>query len=171
MKKFWWVLMACVLLLGLLACGTSKDAELGRGPAPEFEIPKKGLDDPQTLILKSEALKLTHVSQERKVNILNHENETAKYIRLQKKFVFPIQFNGWIMLENVEHNFLNCSKDPGKEPLFVLEDDHNGAVLIRPHEKVPVVLEKLYRIRVELENISSCNSLNIQFGLLYGANE
>ena len=92
-------------------------------------------------------------------------------MRLQKIFLFPIQFNGWVTLDNVANNFAKCAQDNNEQPQFFLEDDHNGSVALTLGEKVYVGLEKLYEVRVEYPNQGLCKTVDVEFGVLYGTNE
>ncbi|HEY8271200.1 MAG TPA: hypothetical protein VIG33_09965 [Pseudobdellovibrionaceae bacterium] len=156
---------------GLWACGTSKESEGTKAPAPHFRRAEKAVEEKGTLTLKGEGLKLTPVMQGRKINSLTQAEGAEKYLKLQKKFALPIQFNGWMTLDRVEHNYLKCAQAISKEPSFFLEDDHHGSVPIQPGEKIPLSLEKLYVVHVEFENVSACNSVDIQFGVFYGTDE
>ncbi|WP_413291165.1 hypothetical protein [Bdellovibrio sp. HCB337] len=166
-------LVCCASLVCIVACGASKDAGQGTGkrPPPDFGKPEKKFDDKDTLTLKSEELKLTHVSQAWKTNNLNQDAGAEKYKKLQKRFMFPIQFNGWISLDRVEHKYEKCSKSSNESPVFYLEDDHGGKVTLKAGEKYPVTFEKLYAVRGEFFNESTCTSVDIQFGTLYGIND
>jgi len=164
-------LILIYFLLGLIAaCGSSKNG-FDSGPAPDFGKRHKKAPDKDTLVLKTENLKLTHITQTWKLNTLTQEDGGEKYLRVQKTFPFPIQFNGWVTLDNVEHNFSECQQDDNDAPEFILEDDHNGSTVLRVGEKIPVTLEKLYDLRVEFANASQCKSIDVQFGVLYNTNE
>lgn len=172
MIRCWWrSLMICGISVCFLSCGSSKDSGGASASSPHFDKSAPPVLDKDTLTLKTEGLQLTHVTQTWKPNSFTQGDDADKYTKLQKKFVFPIQFNGWVTLDRVEHNYLKCAQATSKEPEFILEDDHNGAVFIRPGEKVLVSLEKLYVVRLEFANIASCKSIDIQFGVLYGTNE
>lgn len=152
------------------ACGATKDTNrrVGDGHFPGFERPPGKPQDPDVLQLTPEELKISHFSQPVKLNVMNHEGEPGEYTKIQKKFVFPIQFDGWVMVEGVEHNYLRCARGVGQEPQFILEDDLNGSVVVTVGEKIPVQLEKIYRLKLEFLNESLCKGLDIQFGVLYG---
>lgn len=162
------VLIFC--LLGLIACGSSKNG-FDSGPIPDFGKRHKPVDDKNTLTLKNESLKLTHVTQTWKYNNVTQEQGAGKFLRLQKNFPFPIQFNGWVSLDNVEHHLVKCGDGVNVEPAFILEDDHNGAVEMTADQKINVNLEKLYSVRVEFPNNTACDGVDIQFSILYGTNE
>lgn len=163
----------CLSLTWLLGCGVSKDNSRNTGgpPLPDFGEPGKKVEDKNTLTLKAEELKLTHVSQAWKLNSLNQEVGADKYLKLQKRFASPIQFNGWMTLDRIEHSISHCVQPTGQVPVFILEDDHGGAVVMPVGEKVTVSLEKLYTVRAEFFNDSFCRDINVQFGILYGTNE
>lgn len=162
------VIICC--LLGLLACGNSKSG-FDPGPFPNFSKRPKPVQDKDTLTLKNENLKLTHFTQTWKLNTFSQEEGAEKYLRLQKVYPFPIQFNGWVTLDNVENSIDKCTDNNNDAPEFYLEDDHNGVVILRAGEKVQVTLEKLYEVRVEFPNQGLCKKVDIQFGVLYGTNE
>lgn len=164
------LILICCLLGFIAACGSSKNG-FDSGPAPDFGKRPKKAPDKDTLVLKTENLKLTHITQTWKLNNVTQDDGTEKYLRVQKTFPFPIQFNGWVTLDNVEHNFSNCREGAREVPEFVLEDDHNGYTVLRAGEKVPVNLEKLYEIRVEFANPTQCKGIDVQFGILYNTNE
>lgn len=157
-------------LFGLLACGNSKNG-FDPGPMPNFGKRQRPVPDKETLVLKDENLKLTHFTQTWKLNSFAQADGAEKYLRLQKIFIFPIQFNGWVTLDNIEHNFAKCAQENNEQPQFILEDDHNGSVVLTLGEKVFVNLEKLYEIRVEYPNQGLCKGVDIEFGILYGTNE
>jgi hypothetical protein len=162
-------LVACGVFI--LACGTAKDPRGGRVPPPNFRRPERPVEDKNTLTLKSENLKLTLVGQVLKINSFTQESGAEKYLKLQKKFSFPIQFNGWVTLNRVEHNYLECAQEASEDPSFILEDDHKGAIPLYPGVKTPVNLEKLYVVRLEFTNVSSCKGIDNQFDVLYELNE
>ncbi len=174
-----WSLAVSYILTGsicIVACGTSKDSVKNSGgstetPLPDLKRPNKPVVDKDTLVLKTEDLKLTHITQAWGVNSFTQDLGAVKYLKLQKKFIFPIQFNGWVTLDRVEHNYSNCAQEISSDPAFILEDDHNGAVPILPGEKIPISREKLYILRLEYANTSFCKRIGIQFGVLYGTNE
>ncbi len=155
---------------GLMSCGNSKKG-LDSAPVPHFGEKKKTVSDKETLVLKKEGLKLTHFTQTWKFNSLLQEEGAEKYLLLEKEFLFPIQFNGWVVIDNVEHDYGKCLQAASEEPLFLLEDDHNNVSVMKVGEKIPVSLEKLYVIRVEFPNQGGCKTVGIQFGVLYGTNE
>ncbi len=166
-QKF--VLVGCVF--GLVACGSSKSG-FDPGPTPHLGRRQKPVSDKDTLTLKTESLKLTHITQVWQLNALNQEKGTEKYLRVQKTFPFPIQFNGWVTLDNVTHTTGGCeNRGTGEDPVFALEDDHNGYVVLKPGDRIPVGLEKLYDLVVEFPNQGLCQSVDIQFGVLYGTND
>jgi hypothetical protein len=168
MTKYWPFLLIWVFIL---ACGSSKDNGGGRAPIPDFGRPEKPVEEKDTLTLKAETLMLTHITQVWKINSLLQDGGAENFLKLRKEFAFPIQFNGWVTLDRVEHNYSKCALEGGKEPRFMLVDDHNGAVLLQPGEKLPVSLEKLYIVRLEFANESICDFIDIQFGVLYGTND
>lgn len=170
MAKLQKQLVLICFLLGLGACGSSKEG-VDSGPVPDFGKRQTPVPDKDTLFLKDESLKLTHITQTWKFNNLSQQEGAERYLRLQKSFPFPIQFNGWVALDNVEHNYVKCAQAGGGEPEFVLEDDHKGSRTLRVGEKIPVSLEKLYEVRVLFPNQALCRSVDIQFGVLYGTNE
>jgi len=155
----------------LVACGVSKDDGGTGGPLPDFGRPRKNVDDKDTLTLKTEDLKLTHVTQAWKLNELNKDAGAEKFLKLQKRFNSPIQFDGWVSLDRVEHRNTICVQGENPEPVFLLEDDHGGSVILQVGEKVQVSLEKLYNVRAEFFNDSTCKSVDVEFGILYGTNE
>ncbi|MGZ3796011.1 MAG: hypothetical protein ACXVB1_06585 [Pseudobdellovibrionaceae bacterium] len=162
----------CLMVGGLClgACGVSKEAEGIKIP-PHFGKPEKPGESKDTLTLKAEGLKLTPHMQMLKLNSLTQPEGAEKYLKVQKKFSLPIQFNGWMVLDHVEHNYSKCAQAISKEPVFTLEDDHHGAVLIQPGERISLGLEKLYVVRLEFSNLSACQGIDIQFGVIYGTNE
>jgi len=163
----------CLVLLILLACGSQKNPS-GKGimPIPDTSTPpEQKVDDAHTLKLRSEALKLTHITQEWKTNLLLQPDGAEDYMKLQKRFPFPIQFNGWVTVDHIAHDFQTCAQNAGMEPQFILNDDQNGQQVIHPGDKVPVRLEKIYDIIVELENTALCQNIDVQFGVLYGTND
>lgn len=164
------MLTLILVVFGAIACGSSKSGH-DAGPTPDIGRRHRVLPDKDTLVLKNEMLKLTHITQAWKVNNLRQDEGMEKYLKVQKSFPFPIQFNGWVSLDNVEHNFGRCLQAVGAEPEFILEDDHNGVVILLPGEKVRVGPEKLYAIRVEFSNQANCKNMDLQFGVLYGTNE
>lgn len=157
-------------LFGLVACGNSKSG-YDSGPVPNIGKRQRPIPDKDTLKLKTESLKLTHFTQTWKLNALTQDDGAEKYLRLQKVFPFPIQFNGWVTLDNVEQDVVKCADTSGEVPEFFLDDDHNGITALRVGEKVAVNLEKLYEIRVELPNSGLCKGVGMQFGVLYGTKE
>jgi hypothetical protein len=162
-------LVVCCLF-GLVACGSSKNG-FDSGPAPQFGRRHKPTPDKDTLTLKTESLKLTHITQTWKLNALNQNSGAEKYLRVQKTFPFPIQFNGWVTLDNVTHISDGCDRGVNEVPEFILEDDHNGYVVLKAGDRIHVSLEKLYDLVVEFPNQGLCKSVDVQFGVLYGTND
>lgn len=158
-----------ILIFGWMlgACGSSK---LGEDfvPPPVFEKPLPPSGDKETLDLTTEDLKLTHYTQTWKLNSVARNEGADNFRRLQKRFIFPIQFNGWVMIDRVEHNYLKCAQANNPEPVFILEDDHNGVVTLTIGEKAALSLSRLFTLRVEFTNQAACKSIDIQFGVLYG---
>lgn len=165
-QKF--ALVCC--LFGLVACGSSKNG-FDSGPTPRLGKRHKPVPDKDTLTLKTENLKLTHITQAWRLNALNQEKGAEKYLRVQKTFPFPIQFNGWVTLDNVAHTTDNCEGATTEDPVFALEDDHNGYVVLKAGDRIPVNLEKLYDLVVEFPNQGLCKSVDVEFGVLYGTND
>lgn len=159
-----------LFVFGVMACGSSKSGH-DVGSVPDVGRRHRVQPDKDTLVLKNETLRLTHITQVWKINNLRQDEGMDKYLRVQKSFLFPIQFYGWVSLDNIEHNFGKCLQAVSTEPEFALEDDHNGSVVLVPGEKVHVGPEKLYAIRVEFENQARCKNIDLQFGVLYGTTE
>lgn len=140
-------------------------------PLPDLERPAKEIVQKDTLVLKPEELKLTHVTQVWKLNSIAKPGGAEKYMWLQKKFTSPFQFNGWVSLDRVEFNNSQCVNNLQQTPQFFLEDDHGGRVEMKVGEKIPVSLEKLYTVKGAYFNETLCRGVSIQFGILYGYNE
>ena len=90
---------------------------------------------------------------------------------LQKIFLFPIQFKGWISLTQVKENLQDCASAQRGSSQFFLIDDHGGRLLLLTGERHRVIIEKFYAIRGEIENLGNCQSVDVEFVVSFGINE
>lgn len=157
----------------LLGCGISKELNHGAGPhpMPDWKSPDHSQNDENTLKLKQEELNLTYLTQAWRLNQVQELKEAGNYSLLQKKFSFPIQFNGWIAVDHVISSYADCAAAQKLEPRFVLLNDHNEELQLQPGEKYGISLERLYKLQVEVDNITFCNKIEVQFGVLYDTKE
>jgi hypothetical protein len=165
-------ILSCLFAV-LLACGVSKDLNggVGSAKAPNVDPKENKKSDPSFYNLKSEELKLTYLAQPWQWNSFQILQDAQRYPKLQKKFIFPIQFSGWVTLDQVQPHFQKCAGTETLQPHFILRDDQGTQLEMVPGERYPVILEKLYMVKVVVENTAQCQSLDLQFGLLYGSKE
>ena len=169
-----------LLAATLISCGVKKDVTAGTGSKLGAENPaleqlkkkEKLAADPQMLKLKNEPLNMNMVSEDPVMaNLFSALNIKPEFLRIRKSFAFPIQFNGWFSIEAVTKSFQDCAKTSPEKPVFTLFDDHNGRAEIEPGQRIQVTLEKLYVVRVDIENTDACKNIDMKFSVFYGVNE
>jgi hypothetical protein len=163
-----------ILFVGILSgCGTAKDPNgaVGSHPFPEFQPRQKASEEKGTFILKSEELQLTGSNQPPQWNLFQQIDAADSFLKLRKRFIFPIQHRGWVAVDAVNEDVQQCRTADSKETQLTLLDDHGGRTLLARGQKYPVILEKLYALQAEFENSGQCQHVDVQFVIFYGENE